>query len=221
MPFKNQHPLYVVWRSMLDRCYNPKMKQYRDYGGRGIKVCPQWKYDYKQFIIDMEPRPAGMTLDRIDNDKDYSPENCKWSTRKDQQRNQRVTRKVIIEGKTYIAADLADIHGLKTDTVVERAKKGLSYDEIISGDRRVIYNPEALARGAALSASNRRARTHCKYGHEYTEENTYIGTEGKYSFRCCRQCHVDKENKRNMLKRLGKKLAKRAMSKGILASPNY
>ena len=134
MPFKNPHPLYNVWMSMKDRCHNPKFKQFKDYGGRGISICEQWlipKQGFKNFISDMGDRPTGYTLDRINNNSGYSPENCRWASRKQQQRNQTVTRKVTIDGTEYIAADLADLADLKTDTIVDRANRGLSYDDVI------------------------------------------------------------------------------------------
>lgn len=140
MPFKNPHPLYSVWQGMIRRCKNTKCRQWHDYGGRGINVCERWTAKgegFYNFITDMGPRPEGYSLDRINNNLGYSPENCKWSSKKDQQRNQRVTRKVIIEGVEYIAADLSEISGLKTDTIVNRASLGLTYNEVISKDRRV------------------------------------------------------------------------------------
>jgi len=182
---------------MLDRCYNPNFKQYQDYGGRGIKVCPQWRYDYKQFIKDMSPRPSGTSIDRINNNKDYSPENCKWSTKKEQQRNQRRTIYVTVEGKRYKAIELSEIAEQKVDTIVDRAKRGLTYNEVISKERFFNFNEEKLKLGAQISAAKRNAKTHCKKGHKYTEENTYIQKSGKYSWRCCRRCHADRQLARN------------------------
>lgn len=187
MPFKNKSPLYSVWSDMRQRCRNPRYPQWKDYGGRGITICPTWD-DYKQFAADMGERPAGHTLDRIDNDGPYSKENCRWASRKDQARNQRVTRTVLIEGLRYCAADLADLSGLKTDTIVQRAAQGLTYEQVVDPKRRTFT--AGLALGGHASGKRRRDRTHCLRGHPYTEENTYVTADGARRCRKCRTIEV-------------------------------
>lgn len=98
MPVKN-HPLYTTWALMISRCFNPKNSGWVNYGGRGITVNESW-LSFKNFANDMYPKPTPLhTLDRIDNDKGYSRENCKWSTRTEQCLNRRVFNK----SKTRIA----------------------------------------------------------------------------------------------------------------------
>jgi hypothetical protein len=104
----SKSPTYSVWLAMRIRCKDETFHEYARYGGRGIKVCERWDADFKNFLADMGVRPAGLTLDRIDNDGDYEPGNCRWSTRREQGANTSQNVKVTAFGETKTAAEWAD-----------------------------------------------------------------------------------------------------------------
>ena len=194
MPMKNPPPLIHVWSSMHDRCRNPNFRQWDRYGGRGIKVCERWK-SYDAFAADMGPRPDGYSLDRIDNDGNYEPSNCRWADKKTQQRNQSRAIYVTIEGDKYRAIELAELHGLPAPVIVSRANRGLPMSEVLSAKK--LVNKDGLSLGGIANGKRQKAKTHCPKGHSY--DDAIISKEG---FRRCRTCFYAKEKARLAKKRL-------------------
>lgn len=96
-------PLYFTWKGMWARCTNPKAKDYKHYGGRGITVCERWK-DFEAFVEDVGPRPKGKTLDRKRVNEGYSKDNCRWATPKEQARNRRFKMKLTHEELLRVGA---------------------------------------------------------------------------------------------------------------------
>lgn len=114
--------VHTAWRQMKKRCQNPKCKPYKNYGGRGIGVCERWQ-SFDNFFADMGHPPEGMTLERIDNDGNYCPENCRWATWKDQQRNRRNSRWLSInEEKKVLSAWAEDleVHPAKIGSLAKK-----------------------------------------------------------------------------------------------------
>lgn len=110
---------YVIWNGIIHRCTNPNYGSYRNYGARGIKVCERW-LDFQNFLADMGERPAGMSIDRIDNDGDYCPENCRWATQKEQARNTRSIRLLEFRGRKQPVSAWCEELGLPSSTLKNR-----------------------------------------------------------------------------------------------------
>lgn len=123
---------YRIWYAMKDRITNPDCPAYENYGGRGIKICDAWLNDFSAFLADMGPRPSGMTIDRIDNDGDYEPGNCRWATRKQQSNNRRSNRHVEIDGRTVTLAQACDQRGLTVGTVWSRLERGWPVEKALT-----------------------------------------------------------------------------------------
>lgn len=112
---------YQVWAGMIDRCNNPQSLRFHRYGGRGIGICERWR-DPRAFYDDMGDPPPGMTIERIDNDAGYSPENCRWATRKEQNNNRSTTRLIDFGGETLSAAAWAERLGITKATMYYRLR---------------------------------------------------------------------------------------------------
>lgn len=123
MGTRRPHDLRQVWKAMRTRCSSPKYPEYHLYGGRGIQVCERWMNSFEAFCADMGPRPLGAQLDRIDNDGNYEPGNCRWATPTEQARNRRTTKFVEWRGETLSVPDWANRIGLPIDTLYHRLER--------------------------------------------------------------------------------------------------
>lgn len=124
-------PEYRAWVAMKQRCLNPKTKHYEDYGGRGITVDKKWLNDFAAFYADMGPRPTlTHTLERKDNNENYTPANCRWASRGEQVRNRRSTRMLTHKGENRCLKDWASIIGISYSTLRHRVNNKWPVDDI-------------------------------------------------------------------------------------------
>jgi len=115
---------YKSWLSMRARCNNPKEASYKNYGGRGIKVCDRWQNSFENFLADMGERPEETSLDRFpDKNGNYEPGNCRWATQRTQQNNKRSNRMIKMDDKELTVADWARETGISVHTILARIDK--------------------------------------------------------------------------------------------------
>ena len=126
---------FNIWGLMLDRCNNPKSKAYKNYGGRGIKVCEKWK-SFENFWNDMKDSYGdNLMIDRIDNDKGYSKENCRWSNWTEQQSNRRSNHILSFKGKSKTLTQWSRDLGIKQSTLSVRIKCGWPLEKALSSKK--------------------------------------------------------------------------------------
>jgi hypothetical protein len=134
---------YKSWQSMIERCNDKNNPSYARYGGAGITVCERWK-NFEFFMVDMGIRPDGMTLDRKDNSKGYSPENCRWATYAQQANNRSNNRKVHYQGNEYTAKEFAEMTGMNYHTMRHKIfRDGVSPESLMAK-----ANPDMLLKAA-------------------------------------------------------------------------
>ena len=121
---KNE-PIYKVWRGIKNRCYNTASFAYSEYGGRGITVCAEWLHDFQAFYdwAITNGYKKGLTIDRIDNNKGYAPDNCRWVTMRTQNNNKRNNHIVFYNGEKYTIAELAMKYGVDYDKLQQRISR--------------------------------------------------------------------------------------------------
>jgi hypothetical protein len=129
---RHRSATYIAWNSMRQRCNRgPEHRSWANYGGRGIRVCEAWD-DFAVFLRDMGERPPGMSLERIDNNGNYEPSNCRWATFKEQMRNKRTSRIIEFRGQRRCVAEWAEIVGLPTRKLNEELRRGRSLQDFLA-----------------------------------------------------------------------------------------
>ncbi len=137
-----KHPaLFAVWKAMHARCYNPKNKKFNSYGARGIRVCERWNrsnpHGLENFLSDLGPRPPKHTIERIDNNGNYEPLNCRWATRKEQCNNTRTNHRIEINGVSKTISQWAREASVSRRAVGMRIKQGWPVRAAIFAPRQV------------------------------------------------------------------------------------
>lgn len=138
---KLQTSEYSTWLSMIARCTNSKLKEFKNYGGRGISVCNNW-YDFRNFIADMGLKPfKGAQIERVNNSGNYEPGNCKWATRVEQGGNKRNNIILTHLGETKTLLEWSKIVGIKANTLRDRFAAGWSHSRLLTQKPRSLYKP--------------------------------------------------------------------------------
>ena len=126
-------PEYNAWRSMYQRCNNPNSPEYHNYGGRGIKVCSRWRESFDNFYADMGPRPSPQhSMDRIDTNGDYKPDNCRWATPLQQSNNKNDNRLITYRGQTRTLAEWTRITGISKSGLRWRLNNGWTVEDALT-----------------------------------------------------------------------------------------
>lgn len=126
--------LHRVWWGMIERCYKKHHKSFLEYGGRGVSVCDEWRSDFKNFYdwAIENGYKDGLTIDRINNNGNYEPTNCRWVTQSENARNRRTARIINFNGVKHSLVEWAEITGLKPNTITERLKMGWSVKDALT-----------------------------------------------------------------------------------------
>ena len=128
--------LYRIWYGIIRRTEDSNRKEYANYGGRGIKMCPEWRSDFAVFRewATLNGYNDSLSIDRIDPDGNYCPENCRWATKSVQERNKRTTPLLVVNGVARTAAEWSEISGISADRIRKRKRNGWS-------DKNAVFTP--------------------------------------------------------------------------------
>lgn len=174
--------IHQIWDAMIQRCTNKNTTGYKYYGARGITVCDRWR-DFQLFYADMGEPPEGMSIDRIDNDGDYSPENCRWATKTEQARNTRRNHRISYNGRTQTLEEWAIETNQKANTILTRIRRDWPIGEALGFE--LHQNKTTLSKEEKES----RKRNCIKCGKAFTPRAQQINIgKGKY---CSVKCSLN------------------------------
>jgi hypothetical protein len=146
-------PTHKSWVAMRTRCLKPYAKSYKNYGGRGVKVCERWRYSFEAFLADMGPRPGPeYSLDRIDNDGNYEPSNCRWATMTQQASNRRGITWIVIDEVRRPLAEWSRISGIRRKTIWTRIRLGWPPREAVFAPSMHCHSETVRRRQATVAA---------------------------------------------------------------------
>lgn len=126
-------PEYITWNGIKARCENPNEAAYANYGGRGVRMCARWRHNFGKFLDDMGPKPGPeYSIERIDNNGNYEPDNCKWATRQEQNDNSRHNHLVEFQGQTRTMSQWSRLIGVNVGTLFNRLRTGWSIEDALT-----------------------------------------------------------------------------------------
>lgn len=144
-PHVRDYPAFYRWLTMRRRCYDKKFIGYKGYGGRGIEVCDRWRNSFWNFFEDMGNPPSPLhSLDRINNDGDYEPSNCRWATKMEQAANTRTNRFLTAFGKTKILEEWSREFGITSGAIIHRIKNGMSIERALTTPKQTRLTPDQV-----------------------------------------------------------------------------
>ena len=144
---KGRHRLYIIWGNMLQRCYNKNNTGFRLYGARGIGICESWKKytKFKEWAM-TNGYDEGLSIDRIDNNGNYEPSNCRWVTHKEQMNNIRTNHNITFNGVTKSTSEWGEIYNISTNQIKYRIKQGWAIEDVFTKPlRKCVRNKNAAS----------------------------------------------------------------------------
>ena len=168
MMTKTEDKIYKAWWAMKDRCNNPYSSMYKHYGGRGITVCKEWEESFHNFLewsLENGYR-SDLSIDRIDNNKGYSPGNCRWATWKEQSRNRRCNRLITYNGETKCVSEWAEELGITHSMILQRLNKGWPIEKVFNPDHQKVFKADGQYSKDRLITYNGKTQTLSEWSEE-------------------------------------------------------